>query len=160
MVSNSANRIDCNSVQIERALDGLKPSARGIKASFKSGARKSLNIIRSSVKKGAATVTSNREKVNKGVSTKMYKRTFGGSVGINRSFTLSDGHWFGLFLLELGTSDTIGRTGKRHGATPAKPFFVNAVRSSMSKAKDTLNDNILQAIERKAAKERAKASVR
>lgn len=129
----------------------LSKSSR-LKASFRQGTRKSLNIIRTSVRRGASAVTSNREKRNKGVSTTMYKSTLGGSVGINNSFKLSNGRWFGLYLLELGTSDVVGRNGKRHGATPAKPFFASAVRASMDRATDSLDNNILAAIEKAAQK--------
>lgn len=148
-----ANIFSVDSKEVEEAIDRLDPSKSSkLKASFKQGARKSLNLIRSSVRKGAAAVTSNREKRNKGVSTRMYKSTIGGSVGINKSFTLSNGKWFGLYLLELGTSDGITRSGKRHGATPAKPFFAAAVRASMDRATDSLDNNIIAAINKAAQK--------
>lgn len=153
-MSTNANMVSVASREVERAIDLIDPSKSSrLKASFKQGTRKSLNIIRTSVRRGASAVTSNREKRNKGVSTKMYKSTLGGSVGINTSFKLSNGRWFGLYLLELGTSDVIGRNGKRHGATPAKPFFASAVRASMDKATDSLGNNIIAAIEKAAQKQ-------
>lgn len=152
-MTTRANIIDVDSREVERAIDNLDSSKSSrLKATFRQGSRKSLNMIRASVKRGAATVTSNREKRNKGVSTRLYKSTIGGSVGINNSFKLSNGRWFGLYLLELGTSDVIGRNGKKHKATPAKPFFVSSVRASMNKATDSLGDNIIAAINKAAQK--------
>lgn len=109
-------------------------------------------MIRDQVRKGAGSVTSNREKRMKGVSVKLYKKTLGGSVGINKSFSLSTGKWFGLYLLELGTKNVIGRNGKRHGATPAKPFFAASASMAVPRATNQLNDNIIAAIERAASK--------
>ena len=153
-MTTRANIIDVDSREVERAIDSLDTSKSSkLKASFRQGTRKSLNMIRASVRRGASAVTSNREKRNKGVSTKMYKSKLGGSVGINNSFELSNGRWFGLYLLELGTSDVIGRNGKRHGATPAKPFFASAVRASMNKAEDSLGSNIISAIDKAAQKQ-------
>ena len=152
-MTTSANTISVDSREVEAAIDRLDPSKSSrLKASFRQGTKKSLNMIRTAVRRGASAVTSNREKRNKGVSTKMYKSTLGGSVGINNSFTLSNGRWFGLYLLELGTSDVIGRNGKRHGATPAKPFFASAVRGSMDRATDSLGNNIIAAIDKAVTK--------
>lgn len=145
-------KIDVDSREVRDTLDALQSTKPEIKKSFRSATRQSLNIIRKSVRQGAATVTSNREKRTKGVSVSLYKNTLGGSVGINKSFSLKNGKWFGLYLLELGTSDVIGRNGKRHGATPAKPFFASSVRSSQAQASDQLNDNIIAAIEKAANK--------
>jgi hypothetical protein len=54
--------------------------------------------------------------------------------------------------LEEGTKEGIGRDGRKHGATPAKPFFNAAVSSSLGKAENALSDNILKSIEKVASK--------
>lgn len=145
-------KVEIDSREVLQALDNLQSTKPEIKRSFRSATRKSLGVIRDQVRKGAGTVTTNREKRMKGVSVKLYKKTLGGSVGINKSFSLSNGKWFGLYLLELGTKNVIGRNGKRHGATPAKPFFSASASMAVPRATNQLNDNIIAAIERAASK--------
>ena len=85
----------------------------------------------------------------------VYKNGSGGQVNIYTPFQLSNAKGRGIFILrwlEEGTKEGIGRDGRKHGATPAKPFFNAAVSSSMGKAEETLSDNILQSIEKVASK--------
>ena len=147
--------VSVDSAAIERKLEQLDMKQPEIKKSLKSAVRKSLNILRSAVRKGAASVTTNPEKRSKGVGLVVYKNGSGGQVNIYSPFQLSKSTGRGIFILrwlEEGTKEGIGRNGRKHGATPAKPFFNAAVSSSMDKAEQTLSDNILQSIEKVASK--------
>ena len=140
---------------IERKLKDLEMTQPEIRKSLRSAIRQSLNIIRSSVRKGAATVTTNREKQRKGVGLVVYRNGSGGQVNIYNVFQLSNAKGRGIFTLrwlEKGTRDVIGRDGRKHGATPAKPFFNNAVSSVIGTAENKLSENILQTIEKVASK--------
>lgn len=140
---------------IEQRLKDLEMTQPEIRKSLRSAIRQSLNIIRSSVRKGAATVTTNKEKQRKGVGLVVYRNGSGGQVNIYNVFKLSNAKGRGIFTLrwlEKGTRDVIGRDGRRHGATPAKPFFNNAVSSVLGTAENKLSDNILQTIEKVASK--------
>ena len=135
-----------------RAMSMTQPE---VKKSLKSAVRKSLNILRSAVRKGAASVTTNAEKQRKGVGLVVYKNGSGGQVNIYTPFQLSKSTGRGIFILrwlEEGTKEGIDRRGRKHGATPAKPFFNAAVSSSVGKAEQSLSDNIMQSIERVASK--------
>ena len=152
---NRGELVSVDTEAIERKLEELDMSQPEIKRSLKAAIRKSLNIMRSAVRKGAASVTTNPEKRRKGVGLVVYKNGSGGQVNIYTPFQLSKSTGRGIFILrwlEEGTKEGIGRNGKRHGATPAKPFFNAAVSSSMGKAEQTLSDNILQSIEKVASK--------
>lgn len=141
--------------QIEQKLKDLDLSQPEIRKSLRSAIRQSLNIVRSGVRKGAANVTSNREKRQKGVGLVVYKNGSGGQVNIYNVFYLKNGSGRGVFTLrwlEKGTRDVIGRDGRKHGATPAKPFFESAVSSVINKAETTLSDNILQTIDKVVSK--------
>jgi hypothetical protein len=141
--------------QIEQKLKDLDMSQPEIRKSLRSAIRQSLNIVRSGVRKGAANVTSNREKRQKGVGLVVYKNGSGGQVNIYNVFYLKNGSGRGVFTLrwlEKGTRDVIGRDGRKHGATPAKPFFESAVSSVINKAETTLSDNILQTIDKVVSK--------
>ena len=144
-----------DSEAIERKLEQLDMKQPEIKKSLKSAVRKSLNIIRSAVRKGAATVTTNPEKRRKGVKLVVYKNGSGGQVNIYKGDYMNSVKGRGFFTLrwlEEGTKEGIGRNGKWHGATPAKPFFNAAVSSSLGKAEETLSDNILKSIDKVASK--------
>lgn len=141
--------------QIEQKLKDLDMTQPEIRKSLRSAIRQSLNIVRSGVRKGAANVTSNREKRQKGVGLVVYKNGSGGQVNIYNVFYLKNGSGRGVFTLrwlEKGTRDVIGRDGRKHGATPAKPFFESAVSSVINKAETTLSDSILQTIDKVVSK--------
>lgn len=147
--------VSVDSEAIERKMEELSMTQPEIKKSLKSAVRKSLNILRSAVRKGAASVTTNAEKRRKGVGLVVYKNGSGGQVNIYTPFQLSKSTGRGIFILrwlEEGTKEGIGRDGRKHGATPAKPFFNAAVSSSVGKAEQTLSDNIIKSIERVASK--------
>ena len=147
--------VSVDSEAIEQRLAELDMKQPEIKKSLKSAVRKSLNVIRSAVRKGAASVTTNAEKRRKGVGLVVYKNGSGGQVNIYSPFQLSNSSGGGIFILrwlEEGTKEGIGRNGRKHGATPAKPFFNAAVSSSIGKAESVLSDNILKSIETVASK--------
>lgn len=140
---------------IEQKYKELSMTQPEIKKSLKSAVRKSLNILRSAVRNGAASATTNAEKRRKGVGLVVYKNGSGGQVNIYTPFQLAKSTGRGIFILrwlEEGTKEGIGRDGRRHGATPAKPFFNQAVSSSVGRAEQTLSDNIMQTIEKVASK--------
>lgn len=147
--------VTVDSEAIEQKLKDLNMTQPEIKKSLKSAIRQSLNIVRSGVRKGAATVTSNREKRQKGVGLVVYKNGSGGQVNIYKGDymkSVKGRGYFTLRWLEKGTRDVIGRDGRRHGATPAKPFFVNSVSAVIGQAETKHSDNILQTIEKVASK--------
>lgn len=152
---NSNDLVTVDSEAIEQKLKDLNMTQPEIKKSLKSAIRQSLNVVRSGVRKGAAKVTSNREKRQKGVDLVVYKNGSGGQVNIYKGDYMKSVRGRGFFTLrwlEKGTRDVIGRDGRRHGATPAKPFFENAVSSVIGQAEEKLSDNILQTIEKVASK--------
>ena len=147
--------VSVDSESIEAKMEAMSMTQPEIKKSLKSAVRKSLNILRSAVRKGAASVTTNAEKQRKGVGLVVYKNGSGGQVNIYTPFQLSKSTGRGIFILrwlEEGTKEGIDRRGRKHGATPAKPFFNAAVSSSVGKAEQSLSDNIMQSIERVASK--------
>ena len=152
---DSKDLVSVDSEAIEQKLKALEMTQPEIKKTLKSAIRQSLNIVRSGVRKGAATVTSNREKRQKGVGLVVYKNGSGGQVNIYKGDymkSVKGRGYFTLRWLEKGTRDVIGRDGRRHGATPAKPFFESAVSSVIGSAEAKLSDNILQTIEKVASK--------
>ena len=147
--------VSVDSESIEAKMQAISMTQPEVKKSLKSAVRKSLNILRSAVRKGAASVTTNAEKQRKGVGLVVYKNGSGGQVNIYTPFQLSKSTGRGIFILrwlEEGTKEGIDRRGRKHGATPAKPFFNAAVSSSVGKAEQSLSDNIMQSIERVASK--------
>lgn len=140
---------------VEQKMKDLEMTQPEIRKSLRSAIRQSLNIVRSGVRKGAATVTSNREKRQKGVGLVVYKNGSGGQVNIYKGDYMKSVRgrgYFSLRWLEKGTRDVIGRDGRRHGATPAKPFFQASVSSVVNQAESKLSENILQTIEKVASK--------
>lgn len=140
---------------VEQKMKDLEMTQPEIRKSLRSAIRQSLNIVRSGVRKGAATVTSNREKRQKGVGLVVYKNGSGGQVNIYKGDYMKSVRgrgYFSLRWLEKGTRDVIGRDGRKHGATPAKPFFQASVSSVVNQAESKLSENILQTIEKVASK--------
>ena len=147
--------VSVDTAAIERKLQDLDMTQPEIRKSLRSALRQSLNIVRSGVRKGAASVTSNREKRQKGVGLVVYKNASGGQVNIYKGDYMKSVKGRGFFTLrwlERGTRDVIGRDGRFHGATPAKPFFEGAVSSVIAQAENKLSDNILQTIDKVASK--------
>lgn len=147
--------VTVDSEAVEQKMKDLEMTQPEIRKSLRSAIRQSLTIVRSGVRKGAATVTSNREKRQKGVGLVVYKNGSGGQVNIYKGDYMKSVRGRGYFTLrwlEKGTSDVIGRDGRRHGATPAKPFFGQAVSSVIGQAEEKLSNNILQTIEKVASK--------
>lgn len=147
--------VKVDSKAIERKMAELSMTQPEIKKSLKSAVRKSLNIYRSAVRRGAASVTTNAEKRQKGVKLVVYKKGQGGQVNIYQGDYMNSvggRGYFSLRWLEHGTKEGIDRNGRKHGATPAKPFFNAAVSASVDKAEQTLSDNIMQTIEKVATK--------
>ena len=140
---------------VEQKMKDLEMTQPEISKSLRSAIRQSLNIVRSGVRRGAATVTSNREKRQKGVGLVVYKNGSGGQVNIYKGDYMNSVRgrgYFSLRWLEKGTRDVIGRDGRKHGATPAKPFFQASVSSVVNQAESKLSENILQTIEKVASK--------
>ena len=147
--------IDVDSGAIDQKLNDLAMTQPETQKALKSAIRQSLNIYRSGVRKGAAKVTSNREKRQMGVKLVGYKKGQGGQVNIYKGDYMKSVRGRGFFTLrwlEQGTKEVTGRDGRKHGATPAKPFFKDAVSSVMGKAEQSLSDNILRTIDKVASK--------
>lgn len=150
MAPNELASID--STQVEEKFQELGATQPEIRKALKGGLRQALSIVRTSVRNGAVMATSNPEKRRKGVNLVVYRNGSGGQVNIYKPFYLSDGSVFTLRWLEEGTKDGTGRNGRKHGATPAKPFFRNAVSNVIERAEQKLSDFILGAIEKIAAR--------
>ena len=91
MAKYDVEPVTVDSKAIMAKFDELGATRPEVKKSLKSAIRQALNIVFRSVKQGAATVTTNPEKINKGVNLKIYKNGSGGQVNIYRPFYLSDG---------------------------------------------------------------------
>ena len=120
---DSQDLVTVDSEAIEQKLKDLNMTQPEIKKSLKSAIRQSLTVVRSGVRKGAANVTSNREKRQKGVGLVVYKNGSGGQVNIYKGDYMKSVKGRGFFTLrwlEKGTRDVIGRDGRRHGATQKK----------------------------------------
>ena len=147
--------VSVNTTAIEQKFYELSVTRPEMRKSIKSAIRQSLTIVRSSVRKGAASVTSNPEKRKKGVEMEIYRNGSGGQVNIYTPFYLSNAKGRGLFILrwlEEGTKEGIDRNGRRHGATPAKPFFNQAVSGTIDRAERYISATILQSIDKVVAK--------
>lgn len=152
---NDHELVTVDTAAIEQKMQDLEMTQPEIRKTLRSAIRQSLNIVRSGARKGAATVTSNREKRQKGVKLVVYKNASGGQVNIyagDYMKSVSGRGFFTLRWLEKGTKDVIGRDGRKHGATPAKPFFENAVSAVIGEAESKLSENILQTIDKVASK--------
>lgn len=152
---DSKDFVTVDTEAVEQKMKDLEMTQPEIRKSLRSAIRQSLNIVRSGVRKGAAAVTSNREKRQKGVGLVVYKNGSGGQVNIYKGDYMKSVRgrgYFSLRWLEKGTRDVIGRDGRKHGATPAKPFFQASVSSVVNQAESKLSENILQTIEKVASK--------
>ena len=140
--------------QVNRLLNDLRVSDQEFTKAVKSAYRRSLSIIRKEVRKGAATVTSDKIKL-KGIRVSVYRNGSGGRVDILKPQTGYPGVKTKVFILkwlELGTKEVIGKNDRKHGATPAKPFFNAAVSRAQSQAESVLSDNIIKYINKVASK--------
>ena len=144
--------VEVDSKAIMDKFEELKLTSAEYRKSLRSAIRRALGILRNAVRRGAARVTSNSEKQRKGVNIVVYRNGAGGQVNIYKAFYLSSGKVFTLRWLERGTSDVTGRNGRKHGATPAKPFFNSSVSSASPAARSALSDEILSAIDKVASK--------
>lgn len=134
---------------VERALNNMDITCKEARRSFKRAYSKAINRVKRSVVSGAKTVTSNREKATKGLTSKVWKGGNGGRVSIwQGNYLPSTGKYFALLWLDAGTSDVIGRNGRRHGATPPHPFFEAAIRNSVPGAVADLERDMLAELEK------------
>ena len=143
MADNITVEIDLDKVL--RAMDAMESTAKEGSRAFRTAFRRCANTIKRSVVKSARTVTSNREKANL-VKAVAYKSGLGASVNAWQGGYLKSGRFFNLKWLDNGTSDVIGRNGRKHGATPAKPFFWQGVDSAMGAATDQLEGDLMDAL--------------
>lgn len=134
---------------VERALNNMDITCKEARRSFKRAYTKAVNKVKRSVVAGAKTVTSSREKASKGLTSTVWKGGNGGAVRIWKgNYLPSTGKYFALLWLDAGTSEGIGRDGRRHGATPPKPFFEAAVRNSVPGAVADLERDMLAELEK------------
>lgn len=141
--------IDIDIAEVEKSLNNMGITCKEARRSFKRAYSKAVNRVKRAVVAGAKTVTSNREKSSKGLTSSVWKGGNGGAIRIWRgNYLPSTGKYFALVWLDRGTSDVIGRDGRRHGATPPHPFFEAAVRSSAPGAVADLERDILAELEK------------
>ena len=136
--------VEVKSKEVLDAMKAMETTAKEGSKAFRAAFRKCVNKVKRGVVKSASTVTSNREK-QKLVRATAYKSGTGGNVRAWQGDYLNStgGRYFTLWWLEAGTSDVIGRNGRRHGATPPKPFFQEGVDSTLGPALDGLQEDIL-----------------
>lgn len=150
------SRLSVDVEQVNSLLHELRVSSPEFTKAVKSALRRSLSIIRSGVRQGVATVSSDRKK-QKGVSYKVYRNASGGQVNIYTPFYIDRNGKQRVFILrwlEEGTKageikrGSTRKDGKNrmHGATPAKPFFNASVSKVRSQAESVLSDNIIKYI--------------
>ena len=145
--------IEIDTSEVEQSLRNMRITAKEAKRSFKGAYRKAVNRVKRAVVNGARTVTSSREKAQKGLTTTMFRSGNGGVVKIwQGNYLPSTGRYFTLHWLDAGTKDVIGRDGRRHGATPPHPFFEAAVRQSAPGAVRDLQRDILAQLEKAYSK--------
>ena len=155
MPKDDISRISVDVKQVNTLLDDLQLSRPEFTKAVRSALRRSITIVRSAVRRGAATVTSNPDKYRKGVYLKVYKNAAGAQVNIYHPYYLDAEGKRNVFILrwlEEGTKEGIGKNGKLHGATPAKPFFTASANSAMPQARSVLGDNIIKYINIVASK--------
>lgn len=141
--------IDIDVSEVTASLNNMAITCKEARKSFRRAYAKAVNRVKRAVIAGAKTVTSNREKATKGLTTTLWKGGNGGAIRIWRgNYLPSTGKYFALFWLDRGTSEVIGRNGRKHGATPPHPFFEQAVRSSVPQAVADLERNILAELEK------------
>lgn len=141
--------INIDTAEVTASLNNMGITCKEARRSFKRAYAKAVNRVKRAVIAGAKTVTSSREKATKGLTTSIWKGGNGGAIRIWRgNYLPSTGKYFALFWLDRGTNDVIGRDGRRHGATPPKPFFEAAVRSSAPQAVTDLQRDILAELEK------------
>ena len=142
------SRLTVDVEQVNSLLHELRVTSPEFTKSVKSALRRSLSIIRSEVRKGAAAITSDKLKL-KGVRYSVYHDASGGRVDLLQPVKGYPGVQTKVFImkwLELGTKEVIGKNGKKHGATPAKPFFNASVSRAQERAESVLSDNIVKYI--------------
>lgn len=162
-MADDVSRLSVDVEQVNSLLHSLRITSPEFTKAVKSGLRRSLSVLRTSVRQGAASVTSNKDKQKKGVSYKVYRNASGGQVNIYTPFyTESNGRRrvFIMRWLEEGTKAGPIKRGRRrkdggnrmHGATPAKPFFNASVLKARPQAESILSDNIIKYINVVASK--------
>ena len=148
-------RLEIDDREILRRIEALGLGSRETRQAFDRATRDGLTIIRTSVRKGALSVTSNLEKVRIGVLSKNYKKIQGGRVDILNAWYLKHGGrgrgLFRMMWLEKGTRDGLTRYKKMHGATPAKPFFSASAQRGVNAALEETTDLMIKRIDKLAS---------
>jgi hypothetical protein len=146
---------------INKLFQDLRMTSPEATKAVRGALRRSIVILRSSVRRAAATVTSNPKK-QKLVDVAVYRSAKGALVSIKYGDYVLDNkgnkRFFTLRFLDKGTEKGPNKKGKpgyygrMHGATPIKPFFKAAVNSALPEAEGILSDTIVQFIERIVSK--------
>lgn len=144
-----AAKIEVDSTKINQLFHDLRMTSPEATKAVRQALRKSIVVLRSGIRNAAATVTSNRQK-QRLVNVSVYKNAKGAQVNILYGNYITDGRGkqrhFTLRWLDKGTKGCIGKNGRRHGTTPAKPFFNSASQTYLPQAERILSDNIIKYI--------------
>lgn len=133
--------IRVDAARINTLFDRLGFSDKEATAAVKGAVRQAANTVRRAVSKAAPTSNPAKRKL---VNVTMYKSADGANVNIIRgAYTKPGRDYFTLLWLEKGT-----KKGRRHGATPAKPFFGAAATGAKARAERELEERILARIDK------------
>ena len=128
------------------------------KAAVKSGLRKAGNIIKKETVKNMSTVSPKLSAMNKDVHVVVYKNSSGVRVDI-LDYRKRGSKAFILKFFELGTKYRYTKHPRAgRGEIKSSKFFESAVNSKMSESEKSLQDNIINFINRKVARNAAKAA--
>ena len=128
------------------------------KAAIKSGLRKSGNIIKKQTVSNMKGASAELGKMKKDVHVKVYKNASGVRVDI-LDYRKTDSKAFILKFFELGTKFRYTKHPRAaRGAITATHFFKAAVDAKTSESQRVLQDNIINFINRKVARNAAKAA--
>ena len=161
-LSNIDAKVEVNADAVNALFRDLNMTDREATKAVRAGLREAMNIVRRSVRRGVAGVSSDRRK-QRGVGLRIYRDVSGAQVNIYSGFYLDRANKKKVFVLrwlEEGTKAGPIKRGKTrkdggnrmHGATPAKPFFNAAATSAMPQAQERMSTAILKHIQKVADK--------
>lgn len=140
---------------VTATMERLKTTIRENNKALRSAFGQVGTIIQTSVRKGAKSISkTNTKERQKSIFKTVYKRDAGVVVGIHKVVKLpsESNRKFSYLWVELPTSTTTGRNGRKHKGTPAHPFFSRAVESALPKAETKLTELIEKQLTKAASK--------
>lgn len=150
-------KLEVDTAEINRLFAALSDN-KDRKAAIKSGLRKSGNIIKKQTVANMTSVSSELAAMKKDVHVKVYKNSSGVRVDI-LDYRKANSKAFILKFFELGTKERYTRHPRAfRGTIGASYFFKKAVDAKLGESERSLQANIIKFINRKVAKNAAKAA--